>query len=685
MKKCLLLIALLVLSKWNILCAQTLFNAPDTVCINQPVTLTSNIFNQASYYWGFCSGYLMNAPTGTNLGDNFGFNLPANIDIAYDSGLYYGFVVNSGDSQLIRLDFGNSLSNTPTIFNYGNLTFGLPANPTSLFIVHDTAGSGNWYIFVSGGWTTATSSLGRVDFGKHLGNLHPNVANFGNYHNTLKGPKGIFVAQDTNKHWYGYLVNHNSSTLVHLDFGTDVSLTPHVADQGNVFATLNSPTDMAGIRYGGKWYLFVTNEGNNTISRVNLGTGLDTVSPGGTALGSFDFRINAPSSLSINADCGNTYLYVTDSTTSQLVSIQMPDVSDETTYNAVDYSVVGGMNFPAGISSILRDHDDLYGFVVNAKDSSLTRLDFSPCHDATIPSFSEVAPPIYSYNTPGLYNIYYVINQGLPTMQVECKEIRVLAYPPIYMNRDTTICQGDTIHAYVVSSQADSIRWTSTYAIDTTFMFQDSVRIFPQYNTKYPVVLYYPDGCIVDTALRVNVVKVKADAGPDRWIKDGASTILGGPNTTTDDVFTNTYYSFYWSPYQYLSDTLSPNPVANPPRDMTYYLTVTDSAHCVSMDTVVFHNTFGYFYLPNAFAPNSENAATNHFRILNMEIAQLSYLRVFNRWGAMVYETSDPTQGWDGTYNGKPCPSDVYVWEADGFCQSSGKEYKKKGNVTLMR
>src|SRR4051794_21225201 len=125
MKKCLLLIALLVLSKWNMLCAQTLFNAPDTVCINQDVKLTSNVFNQQSYFWGFCSGYLVNAPTGTNLGNNFGFHLPASIDIVYDSGSYYGFVVNSRTTELERLNFGNSLSNIPTVTNFGNLTNGL--------------------------------------------------------------------------------------------------------------------------------------------------------------------------------------------------------------------------------------------------------------------------------------------------------------------------------------------------------------------------------------------------------------------------------------------------------------------------------------------------------------------------------------------------------------------------------
>src|SRR5471030_3147533 len=109
MKKCLLLIALLTLSQLNILRAQTLFSAPGTVCIHQPVTLVpdSMAFNASSYYWGFCSGFLMNTPYGLNIGDSFKFHIPTNMDIVYDSGSYYGFAINSQTTEFLRLNFGN--------------------------------------------------------------------------------------------------------------------------------------------------------------------------------------------------------------------------------------------------------------------------------------------------------------------------------------------------------------------------------------------------------------------------------------------------------------------------------------------------------------------------------------------------------------------------------------------------
>jgi len=689
MKKCVLLIALLTLSQLNLLRAQSLFSAPGTVCINQPVTLVpdSLALNAMSYYWGFCSGYLMNAPTGLNIGDSFSFHIPTNIDIVYDSGNYYGFAINSRTTEFLRLNYGSSLNNIPTVTNFGNLTNGLPVNPTSLYIVRDTF-SAHWFVFVCGGFEASTSTLGRIDFGSHLNNPAPNIANFGNYTGMLNYPTGLFVAQDLDGTWSGFLVNHVTGDLIHLDFSFNVSNTPLMFDYGNLANVITSPTDLAAIKDNGNWYLFITNEGvGSDIVRVDLGTGLfpSLTAIAGTAITdalnspSFNSRILEPSSITLNRDCGNLYAYVTDSTTSQLIGITMSTVTGP--YNAVDYNNVGLMNKPSSISSILRDKDDLYGFILNARDSSLTQVSFQQCHNSSIPSFTELNPPVYIYDSPGVYNVYLVINQGLPNMVVSCKTITVLPYPPIYMNNDTTLCEGDTIRLYATSNLADSIIWQSTYNIDTSYLYGDSVRVFPDYSFRYPVILYYSNGCIVDTAVNVNVSIVKADAGPDRWILDGATTTLGGPFTSTGN------YLYNWSPFQYMSDSTVTNPVVKPPYDYTYYLTVTelnDTFRCQAKDTVVVQLDCGNVYLPNAFAPNSTSSLVNRYMLLNAEIVKLNTFQIFDRWGIEVFETTDPTQGWDGTFNGKPAPQDVYVWQVDAYCLS-GKHFKRSGNVTLIR
>ncbi len=689
MKKCLLLIAILIVSHLNTLYAQRLFNAPDTVCVNQQVKLTSNVFNQSSYYWGFCSGYLYNPPTGANLGDNFGFSMPSSIDIVNDSGNYYGFVVNSLTTEFLRLNFGRSLSNVPTVTNFGNLTNGLPVNPTSLYVVQDTLAH-HWFVFVAGGFTQATSSLGRIDFGTHLSNPAPNIANFHNPGGLLDFPKGLFVAQDASHQWVGYLVNYNTSELIMLDFTFNVSNTPIATDEGNVDGVFNNPTDLAAIRDNGKWYMFVTNYTGNNLVRIDLGPTLNPQLPAvatGTDLHDFNFRILRPSSLTITRDCNNLHIYITDKTTSQLVRVSGPNAVTIT--DSVDYSVVGAMNFPSAISSILRDKDNLYGFITNEGDSTLTRIALNSCTNSSIPSFTEVAPPLYSYNTPGIYNVYYVVNDGRPNMDIDCKDITVLPNPTIYMTPDRSICQGDTARLFVVSTLADSIIWMSDNRIDTFNAFVDSVRVFPNASATYHITLYYPFGCIVDTQININVVKVRADAGPDRFIKDGAITTLGGPYTSIDNEtpLTPNKFEYGWEPNQFMADSSVPNPVVNPPYDFTYYLTVTqitDEIRCQARDTVVVHLSCGEINAPNAFSPTSSKPGSNRFGILNKEISKLNYFRVYNRYGQVVFQTTDPTQKWDGLFNGVLADEGVYVWEADAFCLS-GKEFHKTGNVTLFR
>ncbi len=687
MKKYLLLVALSMLSQLSSLNAQTLFRAPDTVCVRQPITLSSVNDTAANYYWGFCSGSISYAPGGVNMGSaGFGLHTPSNIDIIQDvDGKYYGFVLNAGTDEFLRYNFGTNLNSIPTVTNFGNLTNGLPHHPTSLYIAYDALAK-KWFIFVSGGYTASESTLGRIDFDASLSNPAPNIANFGNLNGAFDGPKGVFVAKDVQSdQWFGYLVNRNNNQLIRLEFSFNISNTPKTTNCGNPNSMLNTPADMAAIKDNGMWYLFVVNRSNNlagSVGRFDLGTTLDTTITAiqGTNLGNFNSRVLVPSSICLTRDCGSIYAYITDSTTSQLISLQMPYAVGP--YFPVDYSVVGGMNYPSGISNIIRDHDNLFSFITNVYDSTLTKIQISSCTNSSIPSFSEVTPPEYYYNDTGWFNIYYVINQGLPDMQVECKQIRVQPIPNILLPNNPIICRGDSIHLYAISNYADSFAWSPVYNLDTFYNHTDSVKAWPDYTTTYNLTIHYPDGCIVDTFVKVNVVKVIADAGPDRTIADGAATMLGGPATSLGFQF-----SYVWTPTLYLPSFTDPFPTATPTTDYTYVLTVTEDStflHCHSSDTVVVHVNCGDFNVPNAFTPNSENPLTNRFGILNREVSQLNYFRIYDRWGVLMFSTTDITNAWDGTYNGVPQPVGVYVWEADGFC-TSGKAIKKHGNVTLLR
>jgi gliding motility-associated-like protein len=64
-------------------------------------------------------------------------------------------------------------------------------------------------------------------------------------------------------------------------------------------------------------------------------------------------------------------------------------------------------------------------------------------------------------------------------------------------------------------------------------------------------------------------------------------------------------------------------------------------------------------------------------------------MRIFNRWGQLVFERKDfpantESMGWDGTVNGRPAPSDAYVYIIDVICINA-QVIALKGDVTLIR
>jgi gliding motility-associated-like protein len=682
---------LFMVSQLDVLKAQTedtsgLFVAPDTVCAKQIINLRSKVLTASSHYWGFCSGYLQNYPHGYHYDSSLTFemNVPSDIDIAKDGDNYYGFVLNNASNEFLRFNFGNSLYNVPSVTNFGDMTGVLPTGPNSLYIVKDTMNN-NWHIFVAGGNDATNSSLARIDFRNSLANT-PNIANFGNFNSVLNAPRGLFIAQDADSNWYGYAVNSNqlSNSLVFFNFrGKNISITPSMTDLGTLGNSMAQPSDLAAVKDNGEWYFFVTNFFNNTVTRIDLGTGLVNPTPVATNLGTMNNTLFSPSSISVIKECGGIFAFITDLATSELVRVQMPAaLGPYTSFNMGNIPVVdsANLNNPSALSHILRYHDNLFAFATNLDTPFLSRFAFEQCTDASVQSSTFHTPPPFSYDSAGLYNVYYIVDEGLPTMQIDCKQIRVLPIPAMTITPDTLICQRDTITLVDVSVAADTIKWSPKYNIDDST--QQIVRVWPEHTVKYHIELDYPSGCIVDTNITVNVSKVTADAGPDRYLADGATTLLGGPNTSMGP-----NYVYSWSPISYLNSTDIMFPQANPPTDFTYYLHVTelnDTLKCTDIDTVVIRNRCLDINLPNAFIPTSGNPSNNRFGLLNKQVIKLNYFRIFDRWGKLVFETTDPTKEWDGTINGKAADQGVYVWEADGFCES-GKRVIGSGNVTLLK
>lgn len=674
MRKCLFLAVCMLLSQLtDIRAQQNLFSIPDTVCIRQPVRIIDSLETADSYYWGFCSGFTFNRPIGYNPGIAF-LKPPTAYEVVQDNGNYYGFAAvggfATGPDELYVLHYGSSLSNLPDTVYHHTLNNTMPVNTTKFRFIKT---EGNWYAFLCGGVDAINSSIARLDFGQSLGNT-PNSVNFGNLDGLLSCPRGIFV-ENEGPLFYGYVANACDNKLLRLDFGNNISLTPAVTDLGAVFG-LDEPSDMAPVQEQDEWYCFITNRGSSTITRLYFGNSLTNIAfP--VNIGNMGGRLFGPMGISYIRDCDYQHLFVTNILSNDMARVNMPNILGP--YSAVNYTGVGSVNVPMGSSRVIRDKDSIFLYVANWGSNSLTEIIFPQCQNASITSATTKRPPIYSYDTPGTYNVYLAVNEGQANMQVQCKQIVVLPIPPLSFAQDTSICQGDTVTIHAQSIHALRYSWYPNYNITDTGDVM-KVQVWPEFTTGYHLVLPYANGCIVDTTINVNVSKIKADAGPDRTISDGAKTMLGGPMTTEEGP-----YIYRWKPDQFITNTNSTNPVANPPYDFTYYLEVFNTYDgCYDIDTVVVRVSCDDLNLPNAFIPESGNAMNRSFGLMNKKIIKLNYFRIYDRWGQQVFYTTDITKQWNGMINEKPAPMGVYVWEADGFCVE-GQHFKRSGNVTLLR
>ncbi len=234
------------------------------------------------------------------------------------------------------------------------------------------------------------------------------------------------------------------------------------------------------------------------------------------------------------------------------------------------------------------------------------------------------------------------------------------------------ICKGIPLQLH--ASGGSNYSWTpdqNMYNPNTDDPFET-----PDSTTNYVVTV--SNNCFADTAVVVvNIHPLPfVDAGPDTLIYSDTYAYLHG----------TTYVSnYFWNPSLWIDDAFNLNTTAAPPQTMWYELFAIDAYGCENKDSVLITvEPYTLLDVPTGFSPNGDGM-NDIFRILrHLNIAHLSELSVFDRWGERVFFTDNINEGWDGNYKGKPEPLGVYVWMAIGETED-GTEFVRKGNVTLIR
>ncbi len=268
---------------------------------------------------------------------------------------------------------------------------------------------------------------------------------------------------------------------------------------------------------------------------------------------------------------------------------------------------------------------------------------------------SNIASPVINAAALSNSGKYYVlVSTKGGCSKLDSTTVIVSSLPIADAGNDVVICESQ--NTTLQASGGILYRWDATPGISDLTIANPVAS--PLVTTSYVVNVGNQYGCWAKDSVVVTVLKKPvADAGPDKKISEGESTVLNG-------VIGGDTASYYWTPAQYISNVNILAPVVNPVSDFIYTLHVLSGNGCGSATDDVFVRVFKKIKIPNAFSPNGDGI-NDVWNIEELATYPESETNVFNRYGQLVFHSNGYGKPWDGKYNGKVLPVGTYYYTID--------------------
>jgi gliding motility-associated-like protein len=330
---------------------------------------------------------------------------------------------------------------------------------------------------------------------------------------------------------------------------------------------------------------------------------------------------------------------------------------------------------------------------VNPLPQPLITGDLSICDGET--TLLAATPGFPSYNwsnganaanqltgTAGIYTVTVIDNNGCEGTSPAVNLV-VNAVPVISFTNDTSLtCAVPNINFTNLSTydSGSDISWN--FGDGGTSNEASPSHIFTQPGTyNISLTITTPAGC---TSTASSSVEITFYPLPDADFvtSPDVTTVFNGKITFVD----RSSYAVKWH-WQFGdgadSDLQNPVHYYNEVGDFRVKLTVENIAGCVDeYEEVIPINPF---YIPNAFTPNGDGINDNFFDAGYILDVSSYNMKIFNRWGQLVFTGTDVNQHWEGLdHDGNPAPQGTYVYSIQ-VTTRGGKDYVFNGQVNLIR
>ncbi len=245
------------------------------------------------------------------------------------------------------------------------------------------------------------------------------------------------------------------------------------------------------------------------------------------------------------------------------------------------------------------------------------------------------------------------------------------------------VCQNEDFIANAVNNSGFiyTYSWYPSSLIETQIS-QTSVSAITTQAAYLFVDVISSNGCNFTDSILINVspvnsILINASASDTLILEGTQTTLFASPSGN---------YIYSWTPTNALTSPNFQSTLATVSEKTTFEVTITDGT-CSASDTI---SIYCYnneckppnIFIPNAFSPN-QKGKNEVFYVRGPQITKM-LLRVFDRWGEMVFESTDPLIGWDGTFKGRKLDPDVFDYYVEVTCIEGNTEIFK-GNVTILK
>jgi gliding motility-associated-like protein len=362
----------------------------------------------------------------------------------------------------------------------------------------------------------------------------------------------------------------------------------------------------------------------------------------------------------------------------------------------VDPKSIGGILNPPNLN-VCANQNTFSVFTLNGNTGAIVNWQFS--HDNT--NWSNFSPvktdPVYSVNLITSSTQYRtIIKSGVcpaDTSSIARINFINVPFPQATIDPDfSSICYGRSTPLNANITIGTNYTWSNAGTLVnqgngsiSSLPFTINAVATPKRTTDY-VLSVTNAGCpnpLNDTFHVLVAPRIIVFAGND------TSIVSNQPLQLRATVSDSTANIFNWSPALGLNFTNIPNPIATLNMEwgesFMYVVRATNPQGCYGEDNIIItvFKTGPEIFVPSAFTPNGDGL-NDLIAPICVGIKQLNYFRIFNRWGQMVFSTSQIGKGWDGLINGMKQGSANFVYMAQAV-DYLGHVIFKKGNIVLIR